>query len=122
MTKIQIIVVIAISVISVIIMVILPRIRIEMLRSDISVETIYISSINDKSDNFVIKNDGKNVLFLSELGNEGEFQILKYDVNFTEIYKTLPENYKPYVEVTSNKYEGITKVKLYVPENAEIMF
>jgi hypothetical protein len=72
----------------------------------------YISSIGDNTEIFLIKNDGENVIVLSEVGSDGEFKILKYYVELTEIHKTLPQNNKPYAEVTSNEWDGITKVEI----------
>jgi hypothetical protein len=83
---------------------------------------VYISDIKPTDDNFTIFIDNDNFIVSSGVGSNGEITVLKYPVKLTEIYKTLPETGKPYVEITSNKADGITKVKMYVPENAEIMF
>jgi uncharacterized membrane protein len=82
---------------------------------------IYISDIKPADENFTIFIDNDFLLVSSDVGSNGEITVLKYPVKSTDIYKTLSENDKPYVEIKSNKDDGILKIKMYVPENAEIL-
>ncbi|MDR0918229.1 MAG: hypothetical protein LBM93_03115 [Oscillospiraceae bacterium] len=73
---------------------------------------------NAENTDFKIGNDGKNFFIYTEKDDNGGVALEKYKIDLTTIYKTLSETEKPYVKIKSNRYFGIKKVEIFVPENA----
>jgi hypothetical protein len=100
----------------------------EKLENYETVETVYIQSINFETDisgykRFLIgsgKIQEKNYYYVYLLQSDGGIKLTKYNADNTVIYQTVKENERSYAEITRDRLDKITEVKLYVPENSII--